>query len=78
MGTLIDNVARFPQATMKQVEAAPMVLRDESLDTLRCVAKIWSREGLRARVLVLAEAPGVTREMKIALLRACVTTRRIH
>lgn len=73
---LIDNVSRFPSSTLCSFEAAPVLLRDESKDTLISVAKIWAREGLRERVLVLADKPGVSLAVKLTLLRACATGRR--
>jgi hypothetical protein len=64
MKTLIDNVARFPAQTLNNFRSAPVLLRDESVETLRKVAQIWTREGLRARVLELAEMDGITPSIK--------------
>lgn len=78
MKTLIDNVARFPAATMNAFLASPNKIRDESMDTLSTVAKIWAREGLRQKVVELANRDGVTTSAKAALLRACRFDRNVH
>lgn len=70
---LIDNVARFPVATLASFEAAPARLNDESKDTLESIAKIWVREGLRARVVALTEH-SVNNRTRFALLTKCART----
>jgi len=79
MKTLIDNVARFPAQTINSFIAAPVLLRDESMDTLTKVAKIWAREGLRSRVIDLANKDGVSTSTKALLMRACSQSdRSVH
>ncbi len=78
MKTLIGNVARFPAQTLNNFRSAPVLLRDESVETLKKVAQIWTREGLRARVLELAEMDGITPSIKAVLMRACVVNRNVH
>jgi hypothetical protein len=70
---LIDNVARFPVATLAQFEAAPARLNDESKQTLESIAKIWVREGLRARVIALTEH-SVNDRTRYAILAKCIRT----
>lgn len=79
MKTLIDNVARFPAQIINTFIAAPVRLRDESVETLTTVARIWAREGLRSRVLQLASMDGVTPATKALLIRAAnASGRSVH
>lgn len=69
MKTLIDNVSRFPVATLANFVARPVTLREESAETLAKIARIWTREGLRAKVISLADSDCIPASARYALLR---------
>ena len=78
MATLTDNVARAPARTLNSFVASPGLLRDETPSTVKDVAMIWAREGLREKMKQLAESAGVTPATKATLLRACSFNRIVH
>ena len=69
MKTLVSNVARFPAATLAIFVASPVTLREESTETLTKIARIWTREGLRAKVIDLAASDSIPMSARYALLK---------
>lgn len=78
MRTYVDNVARYPGQTLNFALASPTGLADESMDSIRKIAQIWVREGLRAKVLELADKAGFKSEQRAALRRACQAQHVLH
>jgi hypothetical protein len=67
---LLSNVANHPAHMLNQYAGSPARLNDESEQTVVAVCKVWLREGMRSRVLDLAE--GLDRSHKDAIRKLLV------
>lgn len=68
---IVDNAAKFPRIIANAIKARPTMLCDETTQVVEEIAKALVRKGLRADVLELSEASGLTPGVRAAMRAAC-------
>lgn len=75
---LVDNAAKFPRVIASALMARPTMLRDETPEVVKEVAKTLVRKGLSADVLELSESAGINAEVRATLRAACFKYGTVH